>query len=76
VFSPSVEYYGEIESINAPPRAQPEFHQLFLGGDWRATPMFTVNLGAGVDLGSRGPGLVVKTRFEWDWHDSASNKTP
>jgi hypothetical protein len=30
VFSPSVEYYGEIESINVPPRAQPEVHQLSL----------------------------------------------
>jgi hypothetical protein len=76
VFSPSVEYYCEIESIDVPPRAQPEVHQLFLGGDWRATPMFSVNLGAGVDLGPRGPGLVLKTRFEWDWHDPASKKTP
>lgn len=74
VFSPSVEYYGEVESINVPPRAQPEVHQLFLGGDWRATEIFSVNLGAGVDLGSRGPGLVLKSRFEWDWHDSSKGK--
>jgi hypothetical protein len=67
VFSPSVEYYGEIESINVPPRAQPEVHQLFLGGDWRVTRIFSVNLGVGFDLGPRGPGLVLKSRFEWDW---------
>jgi hypothetical protein len=66
-FSPSLEYYGEIESINVPPRTQPEVHQAFLGGDWRVTPVFSVNLGAGFDLGSRGPGLVLKSRFEWDW---------
>jgi len=76
VFSPSVEYYGEIESINVPPRAQPEVHQLFLGGDWRATPIFSVNLGAGFDLGPRGPGLVLKSRFEWDWHNSSTAKVP
>jgi hypothetical protein len=66
-FSPSLEYYGEIESINVPPRAQPEVHQLFLGGDWKAGPKFSVNMGAGFDLTGRGPGLVLKTRFEWDW---------
>jgi hypothetical protein len=31
--SPSLEYYGEVESINVRPRAQPEVHQLFRGGD-------------------------------------------
>jgi hypothetical protein len=67
VFSPSVEYYGEIESINVPPRFQPEVHQLFLGGDWRAMKIFSVNVGAGFDLGPRGPGLVLKSRLEWDW---------
>jgi len=66
-FSPSLEYYGEIESINVPPRAQPEVHQLFLGGDWHPGPVFSVNMGVGFDLGDRGPGAVVKTRFEWDW---------
>ena len=60
VFSPSVEYYGEIESM-------PQVHQLFLGGDWRATPISSVNLGAGFDLGPHGPGFVLKSRFEWDW---------
>jgi hypothetical protein len=70
VFSPSVEYYGEIESIYVRPRAQPEVHQLFLGGDWRVTEILSVNLGAGFDLGARGPGLVLKSRFEWDWRRS------
>ena len=66
-FSPSLEYYGEIESINIHPRAQPEVHQLFCGGDLELRPGFKVNLGAGFDVGGRGPGLVVKSRFEWDW---------
>ena len=66
-FSPSLEYYGEVESINVPPRAQPEVHQLFAGGDWQVTDIFKVNLGAGFDLTGRGPGLVVKSRLEWDW---------
>ena len=66
-FSPSLEYYGEVESINVPPRAQPEVHQLFFGGDWRVTEIFSVNMGAGVDLSGRGPGVVLKSRFEWDW---------
>ena len=74
--SPSVEYYGGIESINVHPRAQPEVHQLFLGGDWRVTPIFSVNMGVGFDLGPRGPGLVLKSRFEWDWHRSSSNTVP
>jgi len=68
VFSPSVEYYGEVESIDIRPRAQPEVHQLFLGGDWRVTKVFGVNLGLGFDLGPRGPGPVLKSRLEWDWH--------
>lgn len=67
VFSPSVEYYGSIESINVVPRGQPHLHQLFLGGDWRATPSFGVNLGAGFDLSGQGPGVVLKSRLEWDW---------
>ncbi len=66
-FSPSLEYYGEIESVNMKPRAQPEVHQLFFGGDWQVQPNFKVNLGVGVDLGNRGPGVVLKSRFEWDW---------
>ena len=70
VFSPSVEYYGGIESINIHPRAQPEVHQLFLGGDWRVTQIFSVNLGTGFDLGPRGPGIILKSRFEWDWRKS------
>jgi hypothetical protein len=67
VFSPSLEYYGEIESINAVPRAQPEVHQLFVGGDWQVSQLFLVNLGVGFDLSPLGPGIVLKTRFEWDW---------
>jgi hypothetical protein len=66
-FSPSLEYYGEIESINVTPRFQPEVHQLFAGGDWQVQPVFKVNLGVGFDLGNRGPGVVLKSRFEWDW---------
>jgi len=67
VFSPSLEYYGEIESINAVPRAQPEVHQLFVGGDWQVSQLFLVNLGVGFDLSPLGPGIVLKTRLEWDW---------
>jgi hypothetical protein len=66
-FSPSLEYYGEVESLNVRPHAQPETHQLFVGGDWEARPSFSINLGAGFDLGSRGPGLILKSRFEWHW---------
>jgi hypothetical protein len=72
-FAPSLEYYGEIESINVAPRAQPEVHQLFLGGDWHVRPEFTINLGLGFDLGDRGPGIVLKSRFEWHW---GSKKSP
>ena len=79
-FSPSVEYYGEIESINVRPRAQPEVHQLFLGGDWvpneQAVPVSSVNFGVGFDLTSRGPGVVLKSRLEWDWHRKSTVKTP
>lgn len=39
--------------------------ELFLGGDWRATQIFSVNIGVGFDLGPRGPGIVLKSRFEW-----------
>jgi hypothetical protein len=39
-FSPSLEYYGEVESINVRPHAQPEMHQLFLGGDLGSDPHF------------------------------------
>ncbi|HEY4361836.1 MAG TPA: hypothetical protein VGN17_12735 [Bryobacteraceae bacterium] len=64
-FSPSVEYYGEVESVNVVPRAQPEVHQLFLGGDWEQSKAFLVNMGVGFDVGSRGPGVILKSRFEW-----------
>src|SRR5258708_2243570 len=66
VFAPS-EYYGEIESVSARPHFQPEVHQLFLGGDWEVRRKFTVNLGLGFDLGDGGPGVILKSRFEWHW---------
>src|SRR5580658_588641 len=66
-FSPSLEYYGEVDSINRRPHAQPEVHQIFVGGDWKAGPVLSINLGTGFDLGSRGPGVMLKSRFEWDW---------
>jgi len=28
--------------------------------------MFSVNLGTGFAPGERGPGIVLKSRFEWD----------
>jgi len=49
---------GEIPSINVPPRAQPQLHQLFAGGDWAIRQGFSVNMGIGFDLGSNGPGLI------------------
>jgi hypothetical protein len=70
--SPSLEYYGEVDSINKRPHAQPETHQLFVGGDWKAGPVFSINFGTGFDLGSGGPGVVLKSRFEWDWRRSPS----
>jgi hypothetical protein len=66
IFSPSLEYYGEIESLTVAPHAQPELHQLFVGGDWQVQPRFAINMGFGFNLADRGPGLVVKTRLEWD----------
>jgi hypothetical protein len=65
-FEPSLEYYGEIESITRRPRGQPQTHELFVGGDWRVSPRLGINLGAGFDIGKRGPGLVLKSRLEWD----------
>jgi hypothetical protein len=56
-FSPSLEYYGEVH--------QPSVHQLFAGGDWQVNAEFLINMGAGFDLGPRGPGPVLKSRFEW-----------
>jgi len=64
-FSPSVEYYGEVDSISAQPYLHPEAHQVFLGGDWQVRPSFLINAGLGFDLGARGPGIVLKSRFEW-----------
>lgn len=62
----SLEYYGEIPSVNVPPRAQPQVHQLFVGGDWEVKLEFSINMGLGFDLGNNGPGVVLKSRFEWD----------
>jgi hypothetical protein len=67
MFSPSLEYYGEIASVNVVPRFQPQEHQLFCGGDWEPRRGPKVNLGLGFDLGGRGPGVVLKSRWEWDW---------
>ncbi len=75
-FSPSLEYYGAIESINVVPRAQPEVHQLFVGGDWELRPGFSLNLGTGVDLGDKGPGVILKSRFEWDWKRKPPHAPP
>lgn len=55
-FSPSLEYYGEVQS---------HVHQLFAGGDWQVNPHFLINSGLGFDLNSHGPGIVLKSRFEW-----------
>lgn len=71
-FSPSLEYYGEIESIKVVPRGQPEVHQLFVGGDWQVQPKFLINMGLRFDLGSNGPGIILKGRFEW--HRGGSGK--
>jgi hypothetical protein len=64
VFSPSLEYYGEIESFNVTPRPA-QVHQLFVGGDWLVQPKFLINMGLGFDVSGAGPGIVLKTRFEW-----------
>jgi hypothetical protein len=56
-----------VDSIDVRPHAQPEVHQLFAGGDWQVTRIFKINMGVGFDLAGRGPGLVLKSRFEWDW---------
>lgn len=55
-FSPSLEYYGEV---------QDRVHQLFAGGDWEVAPSFLINAGLGFDLTPRGPGAILKARFEW-----------
>jgi hypothetical protein len=44
-FSPSMEYYGEVESINVPPHAQPDVHQLLVGGDWETEAEIQRELG-------------------------------
>lgn len=51
------------------PRAQPEVHQIFTGGDWSVRNGFKVSVG--FDAAGRGPGLVLKTRLEWDWGQRA-----
>lgn len=59
-FSPSLECYGEVESINVPPRAQPEVHQLFAGGDWQVTETFKMNLGGGIRSHRPRPGCRIE----------------
>src|SRR5260370_11589835 len=66
-FSPSLEYYGAIESITANPHAELQVHQWFAGGDWEGKNGFSINLGVGFNLGDRGPGIILKSRFEWHW---------
>jgi hypothetical protein len=63
-FAPSLEYYGGFESITKR-GPHPQTHRVFLGGDWQVRSSVMINVGAGFDLTSRGPGLVLKTRFEW-----------
>ena len=62
-FAPSLEYYAAVESLNVRPRAQPQVHQLYVGGDWEVAPSLKVNMGLGIDL--KGTGVVLKSRFEW-----------
>lgn len=64
-FAPSVEYYGAVESVNVRPKAQPQVHQIFVGGDQEVSSALTVNMGVGFDIGGQGPGVVVKAKFEW-----------
>jgi hypothetical protein len=42
------------------PHAQPDVHQFFCGGDWEMSSIFKVNVGVGVDLSGRGPGVVFE----------------
>ena len=42
--SPSVEIYGEVESINVSTPRDRKIHQLFFGGDWHATEIFGINI--------------------------------
>jgi hypothetical protein len=32
--------------------------------------VFSINMGVGFDLSRRGPGVILKSRFEWDWRKS------
>lgn len=50
-----------------PTACPPEVHQVFAGGDWEVRPGFRINLGCGFDVGGNGPGVVLKSRFQWDW---------
>jgi hypothetical protein len=43
-----------------------------VGGDWQVKRKFLINLGMGFDLGSNGPGFVLKSRFEWHWDKSGT----
>ena len=50
-------------------------HQLFVGGDWGVRAGFSMNLGIGFDLAASGPGVVLKSRLEWDWTRPAKGTT-
>jgi hypothetical protein len=63
-FSPSLEYYGEIESINTPAARSTRSASVVPWRRLRTEFPFQVNLGTGFDLAGRGPGTVVKSRFE------------
>jgi hypothetical protein len=45
---------------------------IFVGGDWKVRPELTVDMGIGFDLGEAGPGVIVKSRFEWHLGKRAS----
>lgn len=70
-FSPSLEYYGQAEDVffssGKNPDAQRQVHRLFGGGDWRLRDGFHINIGVGFNLAGPGPGIVLKSRLEWEW---------
>jgi hypothetical protein len=67
IYTVPVPHTAATSNLPCSSRVQPEVHQIFLGGDWQAGPVFSANLGTGFDLSSQGPGVVLKSRFEWDW---------
>ena len=67
-FSPSVEYYGSSGD-----QVGQRIHQVFLGGDWEVAEKFKINWGVGFDGGTGGPGVVLKSRFEWNWRKATGS---